>query len=197
MSFYDTLKKRLPSDLFDQVVGQLGDDFDYDLVPRTRLNKVIGQREEAKQALEELQNSKSQEQVDVEALRAQWKQEHEADIGNVHKQYRALDALRSSNCIDPELVWSAGLLKLDQINIDEHGQVTGLQEQIEELKRGRSALFTTPKAEPEVPGGTGKEGGEDAYEGASMTREKFLQLSYDKQLDFKSSHPEQFRSFFN
>ena len=44
MSFLDTLRKNLTPELFTQVTDQLGDDFDFDLVPRSRLNKVIKQR---------------------------------------------------------------------------------------------------------------------------------------------------------
>ena len=44
MSLYDTLRKSLTPELFTQVTDALGDDFDYDVVPRSRLNKVIKQR---------------------------------------------------------------------------------------------------------------------------------------------------------
>lgn len=50
MSLLDTLKAKLNPDLFAQVTDALGDDFDYDLVTRSRLNAVIGQREAARRA---------------------------------------------------------------------------------------------------------------------------------------------------
>lgn len=55
MSLLDTLKAKLDPELFAQVTDSLGDDFDYDLVSRQRLNTVIGQREAANRALARLQ----------------------------------------------------------------------------------------------------------------------------------------------
>lgn len=54
MSLLDTLRKNLSSELFTQVTDALGDDFNYDLVPRSRLNKVIGQRDDARNQLRQL-----------------------------------------------------------------------------------------------------------------------------------------------
>lgn len=45
-SFSDALKKRLSSELYTKVIDELGDDFDFDLVPRARLNRVIKERNE-------------------------------------------------------------------------------------------------------------------------------------------------------
>ena len=51
MSLYDSLRKALTPELFTQVTDALGDDFDYDVVPRARLNKVIKQRNELREEL--------------------------------------------------------------------------------------------------------------------------------------------------
>ena len=53
MSLYDTLRKNLKPDLFTQVTDQLGDDFDFDLVPRSRLNAVIKQRNTLREQIAE------------------------------------------------------------------------------------------------------------------------------------------------
>ena len=52
MSFRDDLRKKLTPELFTQVTDALGDDFNFDVVPRSRLNKVIGQRDTLKEQLE-------------------------------------------------------------------------------------------------------------------------------------------------
>ena len=44
MSFQDTLRKSLTPELYTSVIDQLGDDFDFDLVPRARVYQVIKQR---------------------------------------------------------------------------------------------------------------------------------------------------------
>ena len=51
MSLYDSLRKALTPELFTQVTDALGDDFDYDVVPRARLNKVIKQRNDLRDQL--------------------------------------------------------------------------------------------------------------------------------------------------
>lgn len=52
MSLKDTLRQKLTPELFTQVTDALGDDFNFDIVPRSRLNKVIGQRDTLKEQLE-------------------------------------------------------------------------------------------------------------------------------------------------
>ena len=52
MSLKDTLRQKLTPELFTQVTDALGDDFNFDVVPRSRLNKVIGQRDTLKEQLE-------------------------------------------------------------------------------------------------------------------------------------------------
>ena len=51
MSLLDTLKKNLTPEQLSAVQDALGDDFNYDVVPRSRLNKVIQQRDEARRQL--------------------------------------------------------------------------------------------------------------------------------------------------
>lgn len=51
MSLRDTLKRALSQEQYDAVIDALGDDFNFDLVPRTRLNKVIKQRNKLQQQL--------------------------------------------------------------------------------------------------------------------------------------------------
>lgn len=52
MSLKDTLRQKLTPELFTLVTDALGDDFNFDVVPRSRLNKVIGQRDTLKEQLE-------------------------------------------------------------------------------------------------------------------------------------------------
>ena len=46
MTFLETLRKNLTPEQLTAVQDAVGDDFDWDLVPRSRLNKVIKQRNE-------------------------------------------------------------------------------------------------------------------------------------------------------
>lgn len=212
MSLYDSLRKALTPELFTQVTDALGDDFDYDVVPRARLNKVIKQRNELRDQLagntqaqhgtsktdeddDELNAGKSAESkpVNVAELRAQWQKEQDAAVKAVRLQYAALEKLRAANVIDPELIWSSNVLDKSKIDLDDKGQVTGLDDMLTQLQKDKAHLFK--KATDGVPGGTGKEGDDEGKGGSVTTREEFLKLPIDKQIAFKQANPEVFKTF--
>lgn len=222
MSFYDNLRKSLTPELFTQVVDQLGDDFDFDLVPRSRLNKVIKQRNALRDQIAEgsqPQDSKRKapdedddgdnfqmpnkrdsagaagQEVDVEALKAQWLREQGDAVTDVKIQYAALDKLRDANAIDPDLIWQAGLIDRSKLKLDADGKsVDGLDEAIAELAKSRAKLFT--KSKDSVPGGTGKVGGDEGF-ATVKTRDDFLKLSTQDQMAFKKANPEVFKTFLD
>lgn len=212
MSLYDSLRKALTPELFTQVTDALGDDFDYDVVPRARLNKVIKQRNDLRDQLagntqaqrgtsktdeddDELNTGKSAENkpVNVAELKAQWQKEQDAAVKAVRLQYAALEKLRAANVIDPELIWSSNVLDKSKIDLDDKGQVTGMDDMLTQLQKDKAHLFK--KASDGVPGGTGKDGGDDGKGGSVTTREEFLKLPIDKQIAFKQANPEVFKTF--
>ena len=212
MSLYDSLRKALTPELFTQVTDALGDDFDYDVVPRARLNKVIKQRNDLRDQLagntqaqrgtsrtdeddDELNTGKSAESkpVNVAELKAQWQKEQDAAVKAVRLQYAALEKLRAANVIDPELIWSSNVLDKSKIDLDDKGQVTGMDDMLTQLQKDKTHLFK--KASDGVPGGTGKDGGDDGKGGSVTTREEFLKLPIDKQIAFKQANPEVFKTF--
>ena len=214
MSLYDSLRKALTPELFTQVTDALGDDFDYDVVPRARLNKVIKQRNELRDQLagntqaqrgtsktdeddDELNTGKSAESkpVNVAELKAQWQKEQDAAVKAVRLQYAALEKLRAANVIDPELIWSSNVLDKSKIDLDDKGQVTGLDDMLTQLQKDKAHLFK--KATDGVPGGTGKDGGDEGKGGSVTTREEFLKLPIDKQIAFKQANPEVFKTFMS
>ena len=214
MSLYDSLRKALTPELFTQVTDALGDDFDYDVVPRARLNKVIKQRNDLRDQLagntqaqrgtsktdeddDELNTGKSAESkpVNVAELRAQWQKEQDAAVKAVRIQYAALEKLRAANVIDPELIWSSNVLDKSKIDLDDKGQVTGMDDMLTQLQKDKAHLFK--KATDGVPGGTGKESGDEDKGGSVTTREEFLKLPIDKQIAFKQANPEVFKTFMS
>ena len=212
MSLYDSLRKALTPELFTQVTDALGDDFDYDVVPRARLNKVIKQRNDLRDQLagntqaqrgtsktdeddDELNTGKPADNkpVNVAELKAQWQKEQDAAVKAVRLQYAALEKLRAANVIDPELIWSSNVLDKSKIDLDDKGQVTGMDDMLTQLQKDKAHLFK--KASDGVPGGTGKDGGDDGKGGSVTTREEFLKLPIDKQIAFKQANPEVFKTF--
>lgn len=217
MSLYDTLRKKLTPEQFSEVTDALGDDFDYDMVTRTRLNKVIKQRNDLRDLLAKgsqpsggktgeddddddddagtPKGKTKSEKVDIEALKRQWQQEQADAVKEVKIQYAALEKLRAANVIDPDLIWSSSVLDKSKIDLDDKGAITGLDDQLIQLKTDKAHLFKT-SAEG-VPGGTGKESGEGGGDkgGTVSTRADFLKLSVEDQLKFKQDHPEVFKTF--
>lgn len=211
MSLYDSLRKALTPELFTQVTDALGDDFDYDQVPRSRLNKVINQRNELRDQLsgisqsqssnssnhesDEAEKQKATEQLDVEALKAQWLKEQGDAVKDVKLQYAALDKLRAAGAIDADLIWAAGLIDKSKIQQDDAGNITGLDEVIDDLVANRKNLFITQAQN--APSGTGKQGGEDSGFSTVSSRDEFLKLSYEDQIKFKAANPEVFKGWLS
>lgn len=216
MSLYDTLRKCLTPEQFTTVTDALGDDFDYDMVPRSRLNKVIKQRNDLRDQLAKgsqlsggktgedddddddagtLKGKPKSEKVDIDALKAQWQKEQQDAVKEVKIQYAALEKLRAANVIDPDLIWSSSVLDKSKIDLDDKGALTGLDDQLTQLKTDKAHLFKT--GTEGVPGGTGKDGGEGGGDkgGTVSTRADFLKLSIEDQLKFKQDHPEVFKTF--
>lgn len=212
MSVRDDLQKHLTPELFAQVVDALGDDFIYDQVPRSRLNRVIQQRDEARTENETLKlqlaggtqpaaNSNPPAQPTTpaaqtanidelkEQLTQQFKAEQEQAIKEVKIQYAGLDKLRQAGALDAELVWS--LIDKSKVTLDDKGTLTGLEEQIPGLKETKGFLFGQTNS---VPAGTGKNGG-SADPAQVVTKDAFSKMTTEEQLKFKESHPEQFKQF--
>ena len=208
MSLLDTLRKNLTPETLEAVTDQLGDDFDYDLVPRTRLNAVIKQRNDLRNQLAggSLPTKTAPKQgkagteddddgpLDIEALKAQYQKQTDDAVNEVKLQYAALTMLRNADVIDPEMVWSSNAIDKTTLKMAADGStVEGLSDIIAQLQKDKTHLFKAK--EPPVPAGTGKENGGGTFKGVT-DKEAFLKLSTEEQIAFKAAHPETFRSFF-
>ncbi len=209
MSFADSLKKNLKPELYTQVIDSLGDDFDLDLVPRTRLNKVIGERNTLRAQIAGGDNTppaggteppaggagseppatQPQPPVDVEALKKQWEKEQGDAVTAVKLQFATLDKLRGANAIDAELIWNAGLIDTSKLTLDATGAVQGVDALITQLQKDKAHLFG--QAQGGAPNGTGKDGGAGDFSGVT-DKASFLKLDADKQIAFKQANPTMF-----
>lgn len=213
MSLYDSLRKALTPELFTQVTDALGDDFDFDQVPRSRLNKVIKQRNELRDQLagapqlprnksgsneddddDSQQNNGSKNQpINEAALRVQFQKEQDAAVKAVKLQYAALEKLRAANVIDPELIWSSNVLDKTKLDLDDNDHITGLDDMLTQLQKDKAHLFK--KASDDAERGTGKNEGGDDHGSGVTTKEEFLKLTIDQQIAFKQANPEVFKTF--
>ena len=213
MSLLDTLKKNLTPEMLSAVQDALGDDFNYDVVPRSRLNKVISQRDEARRQLgvgsspssagddgddgnggPQPSAPKGFTQADIDAAVQAANARHAAELAQMRKQHAAIAKLQEQNFVDPNLVLSAGLIDFDKVTLDDGGLVTGgLDDQISSLAEAKPYLVNSTN---EGQRGTGKQSGTDEF-GSVTSKKDFLALPYEKQLEFKKAYPEVFKGFLN
>ena len=224
MSLKDTLRQKLTPELFTQVTDALGDDFNFDVVPRSRLNKVIGQRDTLKEQLEsalkgtqtkggsedddddddfqmpDTTKGKGKKQssgttLTEEEIQKRINEATKQAQNEVRIQYAGLDALRNANAVDPDLVFT--LIDKSKLKFDDSGKLTGIDEQITALKTSKPNLFPdggNKGGRNNTPGGTGKDGGSEKFE-TVKSKEDFLKLSTADQLKFKEAHPDVFKSY--
>lgn len=212
MSLLDTLKKNLTPEQFAAVQDALGDDFDDDMVPRSRLNRVIKQRNEARTELATLKGqmhaadddvdegseggvgnqSKGFTQADLDKAVNDAKSGYATEIANLHKKYAARAKLQEANFVDPDLVLSAGLIDLTKVTLDDNGVVIGgLDDQISSLAQNKPYFVNNAGGGQR---GTGKQGGSDEF-GSVTSKEEFMKLPTEKQIAFKQANPEIFKGF--
>lgn len=173
MSFKDTLQKNLTPEMFSSVCDALGDDFDFDMVPRSRLNKVIGQRNELRKSLSKPLDIKKGDDGDddddgastgeevtytekeVKKLLKDKDDEQLKAITSLKKQNVVLEKLRANNAVDPETILKSGLLDLDKCEFGKDGTLSGIDDAIKSLVKDKAYFF---KASNSHERGTGKDG---------------------------------------
>lgn len=148
-------------------------------VPRDRLNEANKAKEQAeasynttKAELEKLKRSAGSNealQAQITSLQADLKEKdkkHAAEIKDM-KMTNAIQAAVSGSAQDAELV--AGLLDRSKLILADDGKVTGLDEQLEGLRKSKPFLFKDGGTYPDV--GDGGEPGPAA--GSVKTRDQF------------------------
>lgn len=171
MSFLTKLKKELTEEQYNSIVDTLGDDFDWDVVPRSRLNKVIKQRNELKAALKNTHNDDDDDDDDDETLPAGkgkpgtagkkhptiteedvLKAKDDA-IAKLKKEYAVKNSLKDAKAKDVDLTF--GLIDLEKVSFDKDDKLTGLDDQVKNLQKDKDFLFES------APGGTGRDDGKE------------------------------------
>lgn len=150
MSVLKLMRENLTPEEYTKFMDAIGDDFDWDLVPRSRLNKVIKQRNEARDALgnkSQLPNTPLQDDPDDDpdddegagagggagATKppagkpsagtdvAALQAQHLKELNDLKIRYSAIEKLRAAGARDPELILKAGLLNLEDAKLAEDG----------------------------------------------------------------------------
>lgn len=187
MSFLKALSKKLTPELLQEVQDALGDDFNYDLVPRSRLNAVIKQRDSLKEQLatgtqnvdddddddddddiEETKGAKGKTpgksdtpmtEKALKKLLASKDKEKEDALKAQKVEFAAREKLREAKAKDVDIVF--GLLDRSKIAFGEDGKLAGLDEQIKSLTENKGFLFDAEEGGSQEERGTGRKGGSD------------------------------------
>lgn len=188
MSLHDDLQKKLSAEQMQQLDDILGDDFDWDLVPRDRLNKVIAQRNELRKQVNNPASTSQQQQPtkkkpaqsqskanddddsgvtysqeELDNLLQQTKDQMAAELNTYKVKQATLSKLQTEKALDPELVF--GLLDASKLSLNDKGELQGLDDAgFKAIKDGKKFLFGTTDNSSNnnnnnVPTGTGKNGG--------------------------------------
>lgn len=180
MSLHDDLQKKLSAEQMQQLDDILGDDFDWDLVPRNRLNKVIAQRNELRKQIDPLKTpTKNKDpkkltsedgdgdgdasgvtytQEELANLLQQERDKAQGELNAFKVKQATLSKLQTEKALDPELVY--GLLDATKLSLNDKGELQGLDDAgFKAIKESKQFLFVEPEGNNnDVPPGTGKNG---------------------------------------
>lgn len=185
MSLLKTLSKKLTPEQLQEVQDALGDDFNYDVVPRSRLNAVIKQRDTLREQLagqsqgpdddddddddvitesnkggmgtEPQKSEKPLTQKAVDKLLAAKDREREEALAAQRLEFATREKLREFKALDLDIVF--GLLDTTKITIGDDGKLNGLEDQVKSLQESKSFLFGVDDGGSSGERGTGRRGG--------------------------------------
>lgn len=163
------------------------------MIPKSRLDEVIVERDNAKKdhadVLKQL-GALQKETGDVQSLKDKI-QELQDNAKEAEKTHAAeIKTLKINNAVDNALVSEKALnikavkalLNLENAELDEHGSVKGLVEQITALKKSDSYLFGSSTMKGAKTGESGNEDGDKGVDTSKMT--------YSELAAYMAEHPE-------
>ena len=176
------------------------------MIPKTRLDEVIAERDHAKadhaDVLKQLGVlQKESKDVNVDGLKAKIAQ-LETDAKEAAKTHAAeINHLKIDNAVNTALIGAKALntkavkalLNLDKAELDEDGTVKGLADQIKALQTADDSKFMFGSVQ--IKGAKQGESG-DSHEPGSMTLDNFHKMSPLDRHQFAMEHPEEYKELY-
>lgn len=175
-------------------------------IPKTRLDEVIAERDNAKKDNADLLKqlgALQKETGDVQSLKDKI-QELQDNAKESEKAHSAeIHALKVNNAVDTALINAKALnvtavkalLKLEGAELDNDGNVKGLADQIKNLQTADDSKFLFGSAAPTMKGAkVGESGNEDGDKG--MTLEKFRKMSPTERYEYSVSNPNEYKNLY-
>lgn len=168
------------------------------MVPRSRLNEVIAERDAArdeKSAVLKQMDDLKKATGDTDAMKAQIEQLQNAakDAQKAHES--ELKRMKVDNAVDMALINAKALNSkavkallndLDKAELMKDGTVKGLAEQIAALQTAEDSKFLFGSAKPNMKGAeAGESGNEDGDHRVDVTK-----MTYSEMLAYKAEHPD-------
>ena len=176
------------------------------MIPKTRLDEVIAERDNAKKdhadVLKQL-GALQKESGNVDDLKAQI-QKLQDDAKESEKTHAAeIHTMKVNNAVDTALIGAKALnvtavkalLKLDGAEIDADGSVKGLADQIKALQSAEDSKFLFGSSAPMMKGAkVGESGNDDGDKG--MTIEKFRKMSPSERYQYSITNPNEYKNLY-
>lgn len=169
-----------------------------DMVPRSRLNEVITERDNAKKDHDEVLKqlgSLQKDAGDVASLKEQIanlenaakqaQKTHEAEIHQLRVDNAVESALTGAKALNNKAV-KALLKDLDKAEFDDAGQIKGLADQIKALQAADDSKFLFGSSKQSMKGAkAGESGNEDSDHKVDTSK-----MTYSEMLAYMSEHPD-------
>lgn len=184
-TFLDQLRKKLTSEQVNAIEDAMGDDFDWNFIPRARLQAVTAQRNELRSKLARLESQLGEGALDdnddlddegranptsQEAKKSKdgsggrddtsiavMQQKHAQEMAALKLGFAALTKLREAKVHDAELLWESKYIDKSKITLDDKtGEIKGLDDQITALQQSHGYMFSGEQNSGES--GTGRKG---------------------------------------
>jgi hypothetical protein len=125
-----------------------------------RLTRELDEARKAKPTKDDDKGGDGKVPVDVEAVKAEARREAEAAANDRVKRAEVRSALRSAGVDKDSLASVARLVDLDDLDVDDDGNVDGIEDALDALRKQLPALFVKPRRKRESVAGEGDRRGD-------------------------------------
>jgi len=162
--FLEKLRKALKPETMALIEAEVGDDFDWSVVPYERFKTVNDTKNTLKARVDELEQKDdtskqfTQEDINaaVKARETELTTQFDTQMTGMKIRDVALSKLRAAGALDAELIYDSPKIAKDTLKFNAKGDVDGIEDFVKGWKESKPALFTDF-----VPDGTGKSGGKE------------------------------------
>jgi hypothetical protein len=176
------------------------------VVPKTRLDEVIAERDNYKTSNADLLKqlgALQKETGDVQSLKDKIKELEDGAKESEKTHAAEIQTLKINNAVDTALMNAKALntkavkalLNLEKAELDDEGNVKGLADQIKALQTAEDSKFMFGSSAPTMKGAkVGESGNEDGDKG--MTIEKFRKMSPADRYNYSITNPNEYKNLY-